>query len=104
MRNAASATEAMMLNLNAEIDAFMQGDKKKRRPSAPSASKKWMAKAEKPVHRIVLAVRPKRIAHNVLFEFESARLSRLEVKIEAAKAAREAGYPIVGYVHSFEKI
>lgn len=50
-----------------------------------------------------LAVRKKKIAFDEMFEFQSDKLSRLEAQLDAEKAARKAGYPIVGYVYSIEK-
>lgn len=47
---------------------------------------------------VTLAVRLKRLAMDELFIFKSKSISRLEAKIEAEQAARQAGYPIVGYV------
>lgn len=53
---------------------------------------------------IRLGVRKQRLALDTLFEYTSHKISELEAKIEAERAAREAGYPIIGYVHSIEKL
>jgi hypothetical protein len=56
------------------------------------------------VHIVKLGVRRKPIAINEIFTFESPKISRLEARMDAEKAAREAGYPIVGYLHSIERL
>lgn len=51
-----------------------------------------------------LGVRKKRIAYDEMFEYQSDKLSQLEARLEAEKAARKAGYPIIGYVYSIDKL
>lgn len=64
---------------------------------------RYKRKKAKPAARtegltVQLAVRKKRLAMDELFEFRTQSISRLEAKIEAERAARDAGYPIIGYV------
>lgn len=54
-------------------------------------------------YMIKLAVRKKHLAMDELFEYESSKISKLEAQIDAEKAAKASGYPIIGYVHSIEK-
>lgn len=51
---------------------------------------------------VTLAVRKKRLATDTRYIFESTSVSRLEAQLEAEKAARKDGWPIVGYVVSME--
>lgn len=53
---------------------------------------------------VKLGVRKQRLSLDTIFEYTSRKLSELEAKFEAEKAAKEAGYPIIGYVYSVEKI
>lgn len=59
---------------------------------------------ERTGYLIRLGVRKQRLSLDTLFEYTSNKLSELEARIEAEKAAKEAGFPIVGYVHSIEKL
>ncbi|MBS9405716.1 hypothetical protein KG088_19260 [Halomonas sp. TRM85114] len=54
-------------------------------------------------HLVRLGVRKKRLALDEIFEFKSSKISKLEARLDAEKAARNSGYPIIGYVHSIEK-
>lgn len=56
------------------------------------------------VYLVKLGVRKKRIAFDEMFEFESPKLSRLEAQLDAERAARAAGYPIIGYVYSIDRV
>ena len=47
---------------------------------------------------IKLAVRKKQLEMDTVFEHVSPSISKLEAQLEAEKAARRAGYPIIGYV------
>lgn len=53
---------------------------------------------------IRLAVRMKRLAIDDTFTYISERQSRLEAQIEAERAARAAGWRIVGHIHSIERL
>lgn len=72
---------------------------RKRPDSAPSVADKY-----KTGYLVRLAVRKKRIGLDDLFEYQSDKLSKLEAQIEAEKAARKAGYPIVGHVYSIDRL
>ncbi len=54
---------------------------------------------------IKLAVRKKKLSLlDEVFEYQSPKISELEARIDAEKAAKAAGYPIIGYVQSIEKL
>ena len=55
-------------------------------------------------HIVRLAVRRKQIALDEMFEYRSDKLSKLEARLDAEKAAKKAGYPIIGYVYSIDKL
>jgi hypothetical protein len=54
-------------------------------------------------YMVTLAVRSRRLEADTLFEYETQTISRLEAQIEAEKAAKAAGYPIIGHLHKIEK-
>ncbi|MCG7602100.1 hypothetical protein MHM84_20375 [Halomonas sp. McH1-25] len=54
--------------------------------------------------RVKLAVRKKQISLDEEFIHESRSISRLDAQLEAERAARAAGYPIVGYVIDIESM
>lgn len=47
---------------------------------------------------VILAVRKKPLASDHRFEHRTNSISRLQARLEAERAAREAGWPIIGYV------
>lgn len=47
---------------------------------------------------VKLAVREKRLAMDQVFVYHSTSISRLEAQIEAEQAARDAGWPIIGFL------
>ena len=54
---------------------------------------------------IKLVVREKQMSLlDEVFEYQSPKISELEARIDAEKAAKAAGYPIIGYVQSIEKL
>lgn len=53
---------------------------------------------------VKLGVRKSRMSLDTLFEHVSDKLSELEARLDAERAAREAGYPIIGYLYSMEKV
>ncbi|MDW7748254.1 hypothetical protein [Halomonas sp.] len=54
---------------------------------------------------IKLVVREKKMSLlDEVFEYQSPKISELEARIDAEKAAKAAGYPIIGYVQSIEKL
>lgn len=52
---------------------------------------------------VKLAVRRQRLAMDTVFTYVARTVSRLQAQIEAEKAARAAGWPIIGHVVSIEK-
>ncbi|MBB3189909.1 hypothetical protein [Halomonas cerina] len=92
-------------NMRREIDAFLKPEKgteaKASRPARRTASPRPAprdAKAMKTGHVVRLAVRTKQLELDTVFEHHSTSISKLEAQLEAEKAARQAGYPIIGYV------
>lgn len=60
--------------------------------------------AYKTGHIVKLVVRKKKMSMlDEVFEFESPKISELEARLDAEKAARAAGYPIIAYVKSITK-
>ncbi|WP_111415498.1 hypothetical protein [Billgrantia lactosivorans] len=100
-----------------EIDAFM---KPGHEPSpAPASSRssgpgratrtqpaggKQSAESYKTGHLVRLAVRTRKLEVDTVFEHRSTSISKLEAQLEAEKAARKAGYPIIGYVIDIQSL
>lgn len=78
-------------------------ERKAEQPANQRPSRKAYPDSYKTGYIVRLAVRKKKIAFDEMFEFESHKLSKLEAQLDAEKAARKAGYPIIGYVYSIEK-
>lgn len=67
--------------------------------------KAYTGVAYKTGHIIKLVVREKKMSLlDEVFEYQSSKISELEARIDAEKAAKAAGYPIIGYVQSIEKL
>ena len=97
-----------------EINAFMDNAQEIRRKAATQPpewpretgeeAKKAKAPRSKPAgapktgHLVKLAVRTKQLEMDSVFEHVSSSISKVEAQLEAEKAARKAGYPIIGYV------
>ncbi|TDO01498.1 hypothetical protein [Halomonas ventosae] len=95
-----------------EINAFMDNTRETRRksvisppewpmddhPTTPKAVRSKPAGAPKTGHLVKLAVRTKPLELDRVFEHVSSSISKVEAQLEAEKAARKAGYPIIGYV------
>jgi len=94
-----------------EIDAFMDNAQETRRkaatappqwpsdePTPAKAARSKPAGAPKTGHLVKLAVRTKPLELDSIFEHVSSSISKIEAQLEAEKAARKAGYPIIGYV------
>ncbi|PMR71729.1 hypothetical protein [Halomonas heilongjiangensis] len=78
-----------------------QPDKAPCKPSKEASG----AEAYKTGHVIRLAVRKKKMSLlDEIFEYRSPKISELEARLDAERAARAAGYPVIGYVHSIEKM
>lgn len=100
-----------------EINAFMDNAQETRRKAATSppewpADKGATAKAPrskpsgapKTGHLVKLAVRTKQLEMDSVFEHVSSSISKVEAQLEAEKAARKAGYPIIGYVIETQRL
>jgi len=98
-----------------QIDDFMspkQGDKKRSgstsgSPMADLASRAPRSKAAgapKTGHLVKLAVRTKPLEMDTVFEHASTSISKIEAQLEAEKAAKKAGYPIIGYVIETQRL
>ncbi|MFY0989990.1 hypothetical protein [Halomonas sp. C05BenzN] len=93
-------------NMRREIDAFMKPEKRPARkpPEALSggtarpAGGDTSSDAFRTGHVVKLAVRTRQLEADTVFEHVSPSISRLEAQLEAEKAARQAGYPIIGHV------
>lgn len=51
-----------------------------------------------PGFTVILAVRERNSICDIRFEYETKSISRLQARFEAEHAAKEAGYPIIGFV------
>ncbi|MDI5922479.1 hypothetical protein QLQ86_16975 [Halomonas sp. LR5S13] len=70
-----------------------------------SRGKAYTGVAYKTGYIIKLVVREKKMSLlDEVFEYQSSKISELEARIDAEKAAKAAGYPIIGYVQSIEKL
>lgn len=96
-----------------QIEDFMsprQGDKKRSGAAtgsaepAPKAPRSKAAGAPKTGHLIKLAVRTKPMEMDTVFEHVSTSISKIEAQLEAEKAAKKAGYPIIGYVIETQRL
>ncbi|MFC3283748.1 hypothetical protein [Litchfieldella rifensis] len=102
-------------NMRREIDDFLTpkkkgGEKEKKAPTkaANRAAKpdpvSRQATSHKTGYLIKLAVRTKPLELDTVFEHCSSSISKLEAQLEAEKAARKAGYPIIGYVIDVQRL
>jgi hypothetical protein len=95
-----------------EIDTFMsQGERNAGVASVAKATRvepaRQASKAEGSERTglvVKLAVRTKQLELDSVFEHVSSSISRLEAQLEAEKAARQAGYPIVGHVIDIQRL
>ncbi|MCE8010354.1 hypothetical protein HBJ58_02890 [Halomonas desiderata] len=55
-------------------------------------------------HLVRLAVRTRKLEADTVFEHRSTSISKLEAQLEAEKAAKQAGYPIIGYVIDIQSL
>lgn len=97
-------------SIKREIQAFLKpgqaskpglGSADKARPAQQrpqSAADKPKAEAYRTGHLVRLAVRTRQLEADTVFEHRSASISKLEAQLEAEKAAKQAGYPIIGYM------
>lgn len=96
-------------NMQREIKAFLEPSAKKPdsgrasqvRPDA-SVSKAQRASSQsgsiKTGYIVKLAVRNKPLERDSVFEHQSTSISKLEAQFQAEKAARKAGFRIIGHV------
>ncbi|WP_189465907.1 hypothetical protein [Litchfieldella qijiaojingensis] len=99
-------------NMQREINAFLDPKKgAKQKPHPPAATKaakprpaKPRATSQKTGYVVKLAVRTKPIELDTVFEHRSSSISKFEAQLEAEKAARKAGYPIIGYVIDVQRL
>ncbi len=91
-----------------EIDAFMKpgheparelpGGKGAKPKAAKPTAGGQSAESYKTGHLVRLAVRTRKLETDTVFEHRSTSISKLEAQLEAEKAAKQAGYPIIGYL------
>lgn len=96
-----------------EIDDFLTPKKKSEEQKAHKPAANRAAKP-KPVSRpatsyktgylIKLAVRTKPLELDTVFEHRSSSISKLEAQLEAEKAARQAGFPIIGHLIEVQRL
>ncbi len=96
-----------------EINAFMDNEQDTRHkaatsppdePPAPRGVRSKPSGAPKTGHLVKLAVRTKPLELDSIFEHVSSSISKVEAQLEAEKAARKAGYPIIGYVIETQRL
>ncbi|MBD3897887.1 hypothetical protein IEI94_18680 [Halomonas sp. ML-15] len=93
-----------------EIENFLKPDAEQKqttptkRAERPVKLDKQDAKSMKTGHIVKLAVRTKQLEMDTAFEYHSTSISKLEAQMDAEKAARKAGYPIVGYVIDIQRL
>lgn len=49
-------------------------------------------------------MRTRKLEADTVFEHRSTSISKLEAQLEAEKAAKQAGYPIIGYVIDIQSL
>lgn len=83
--------EQFQRSMEKELNQFLNPEKPRPRPQAapPPAGL-----------QVQLIVREGQLKPDVVFVHDSDKISRLEAKIEAERAARDAGWPIIGRVHN----
>ncbi|GHC18925.1 hypothetical protein [Aidingimonas halophila] len=91
-----------------EIDDFQNSTPQSDTSSQPGSSRRAMEKTTaerlKTGHIVQLAVRKKQLEMDTVFEHHSSSISKLEAQVEAEKAARAAGYPIVGHLIDIKRL
>ncbi|XKE47001.1 hypothetical protein LG302_07675 [Halomonas organivorans] len=97
-------------NMHKEIDAFLNEEPTRSQPPQTTENpvgkpaRRASASEVKTGHIVRLAVRTKQLEMDTAFEYHSTSISKLEAQMEAEKAARKAGYPIIGYVIDIQRI
>ncbi|MDR5866134.1 hypothetical protein [Halomonas koreensis] len=102
--------DAFEQTMHQEIDNFLKAEpgsaKRPARPE-PAAEKSTARPSASEVrtgHIVKLAVRTKQLEMDTAFEHRSSSISKLEAQLEAEKAARQAGYPIIGHVIDIQRL
>lgn len=93
--------------MHEEIDAFLNAEPRPGKPAKKPARKRppsVPASEMRTGHIVRLAVRTKQLELDTAFEYHSTSISKLEAQMEAEKAARKAGYPIIGYVIDIQRL
>ncbi len=97
-------------SMHEEIDAFLNSQPSRGKPPlstekpARKQAQRASAREVKTGHIVRLAVRTKQLEMDTAFEHHSTSISKLEAQMEAEKAARKAGYPIIGYVIDIQRL
>ncbi|MCE8004724.1 hypothetical protein [Billgrantia ethanolica] len=76
----------------------------KKKSSARAGAAEQSAQSYKTGHLVRLAVRTRKLETDTVFEHRSTSISKLEAQLEAEKAAKQAGYPIIGYVIDIQRL
>lgn len=84
--------------LEKERDRFLESPVPRRSTPRPPACPPTSG------YRVELIVRTGRLSPDTLFVHESPKVSRLEARIDAERAARAAGWPVVGRVHQVVRL
>lgn len=97
-------------SMREEINAFLNSQQSRGKPPrstekpARKLAQRASAREVKTGHIVRLAVRTKQLEIDTAFEYHSTSISKLEAQMEAEKAARKAGYPIIGYVIDIQRL
>ncbi|SDL63330.1 hypothetical protein SAMN05661010_02168 [Modicisalibacter muralis] len=91
-----SELEHFERSIKKDIDAFLNPQDKRSKPKPAVSIKTGFL--------VKLAVRRKRLEADILLEHESSSISKVEAQLEAERAARDAGYPVLGYLVSIEPL
>lgn len=82
-----------------DLNQYIEDQTPTSKPNKPEPTIKTKPGGSPPQGTVViLAVRQKRLQMDTHFTYTSSSISRLEAQLEAEKAAREAGCPIVGFL------
>ncbi|WP_133154962.1 hypothetical protein [Billgrantia endophytica] len=96
-------------SMRREINAFQNPKEGSKRPSRSVPAHEntkpgQSASSYKTGHLVKLAVRTKPLELDSVFEHHSTSISKLEAQLEAEKAAKKAGYPIIGHLIEIQRL
>ncbi|RDB44562.1 hypothetical protein DU490_01205 [Halomonas sp. DQ26W] len=95
-------------SMRRQISAFQnpKEEKKGPRPMPDRGAKSpgQSASSYKTGHLVRLAVRTRALEQDSVFEHHSSSISKLEAQLEAEKAAKKAGYPIIGHLIEIRRL